>query len=884
VSQARASIDFEGIAASALSAAPGILFRWLPAGRLRGHEFQVGSVRGEPGDSLSVNVNTGKWADFQGSARGGDLVSLYAAIHGLSQVEAAKQVSADLALPSPSATIVALPRKQEPAQAFQPIMPVPDDAPAAPAAHPKHGRPDHISVVRSQDGAVLHYIYRFEAAEDRRKQITPLCYGANGWTWKAPPAPRPLYGLPLQAGKPVLVVEGEKKRDAAARIFGETACVVSWPNGAEGVGKADWTVLAGRDVLIWPDNDSAGIAAGSSIVNVLRSSARSVRLIDPPDDAPPKWDLADAEAGGWDAAKAWSHIEGGGPPGPPDDYDGPDYGDYPDPAPSRTPSGPFRILGYDRDRYYFLSAGSGQVMQLTSHQLNTSASLTALAPLVYWEREFPGGRSTKFDVGSAADDLMRRCERVGVYDPDQRRGRGVWLENGQVVVHRGDKLLVDGEEREVIDWDGSRIFEKARRMDIPLAPPLDTKTAAKLIDLCKEPAWENKEYMGRLFAGWLVIAPVCGALHWRPHLWITSEAGGGKSWILDNLVKPVLGPLALRVQSKTSEAGIRSELQSDARPVIFDEAETQNKADQARMQQILDLARQSCDEDGAPIVKGTADGGSRHYRIRSCFVFSSINIGLTQAADESRTVVLRLVPQTDTKTRAESFDRLRKMHSDLMTTDFAARLLSRTLGLLPIIRANAETFAHAVMKGGGTRRTGDTIGAMLAGAWSLRSTRAASLDEASAFLAEQKWASKAVADAGVDPEWKRALAHLVQMPLRTVRSNGFTEDIPVGELVLAAAGLGEGSLSTADARLTLIRAGIKYDTETGTDVLVANTSRFAAKAFEETAWATGWASTIARADGATKPKKVIRFGSLGSRAVSIPISTFVGGKDAEGEA
>lgn len=880
MSQPRPSIDFEGIAASVLAAAPGILFRWLPAGRLRGHEFQVGSVRGEPGDSLSVNVNTGKWADFQGSARGGDLVSLYAAIHGLSQVEAAKQVSADLALPAPSATIVPLPRKPDAPAAFQPVMPVPEDAPAAPTAHPKYGRPDHISIIRGQAGEILHYIYRFEAAEDRRKQITPLCYGAGGWTWKAPPSPRPLYGLPLLPGRPVIVVEGEKKRDAAARIFGETANVVSWPNGADGVGKADWSPLAGLDVLVWPDNDSPGIAAASSIVNVLRSSAASVRLIDPPEAAPVKWDLADAEAEGWDADQAWGHINGGAPVPDPGDYSGPEYGDYEVPAPTRSPAGPFRILGYDRDRYFFLPAGSGQVMQLTSHQLGSTASLTALAPLVYWEREFPGGRSTKFDVGAAADDLMRRCERVGVYDPDQKRGRGVWLEDGRVVVHRGDRLLVDGEERDVIDWDGQRIFEKARRMDIPLAQALDTPTAAQLIALCKEPAWENKEYMGRLFAGWLVIAPVCGALHWRPHLWITSEAGGGKSWILDNLVKPILGPLALRVQSKTSEAGIRSELQSDARPVIFDEAETQNKADQARMQQILDLARQSCDEDGAPIVKGTADGGSRHYRIRSCFVFSSINIGLTQAADESRTVVLRLLPKTDAKERAEGFDRLRRMHSEILTPDFAARLLSRTLGLLPVIRANAEIFAQAVMKRGGTRRTGDTIGAMLAGAWSLRSTRAASLEEATAFLTEHEWASKAVDDAGADPEWKRALAHLVQTPLRTVRGNGFTEDIPIGELVLAAAGKGETSLAGADARLTLVRAGIKLDAR-GDHVLVANTSRILARSFEDTPWATGWASTIARAEGATKSPSAVRIGSLNSRAVIIPLQTFTGGKDAE---
>jgi putative DNA primase/helicase len=89
------------------------------------------------------------------------------------------------------------------------------------------------------------------------------------------------------------------------------------------------------------------------------------------------------------------------------------------------------------------------------------------------------------------------------------------------------------------------------------------------------------------------------------------------------------------VQSKTTEAGIRGALGSDARPVVLDEAETQNEPDRARMQQVLDLARQGSSEGGSTILKGTREGGSRHYRIRSCFAFASVNLGLTQAADES---------------------------------------------------------------------------------------------------------------------------------------------------------------------------------------------------------------------------------------------------------
>jgi nucleoid-associated protein YgaU len=32
-----------------------------------------------------------------------------------------------------------------------------------------------------------------------------------------------------------------------------------------------------------------------------------------------------------------------------------------------------------------------------------------------------------------------------------------------------------------------------------------------------------------LLAGWIALAPICGAMRWRPHLWLTAAAGAGKA-------------------------------------------------------------------------------------------------------------------------------------------------------------------------------------------------------------------------------------------------------------------------------------------------------------------------------------------------------------------
>jgi putative DNA primase/helicase len=164
-------------------------------------------------------------------------------------------------------------------------------------------------------------------------------------------------------------------------------------------------------------------------------------------------------------------------------------------------------------------------------------------------------------------------------------------------LHLGDRLITpDGEHPITKPFRSRHIYQRLKRLEGPCrVEPLTVQEAAVIVGIANRFRWEVPA-SGTLLLGWAVLAPICGALRWRPHLWLTAGAGSGKSQILDRFVAPLLGDLSLVVVGATTEAGLRQTICCDAVPVVFDEAESNEKGDQQRMQAILSLARVASSE------------------------------------------------------------------------------------------------------------------------------------------------------------------------------------------------------------------------------------------------------------------------------------------------
>ena len=381
---------------------------------------------------------------------------------------------------------------------------------------------------RDASGAQLFWIQRLCPGRSGRKAFLHRVWLDGGWhrpsrrdpfscEW---PAPRPLYGLPGLGQRPeaqVLVVEGEGTADAAARLFPQHV-VISWANGTNAIAKADWQPLAGRAVTLWPDADAPGRKAMARLAALLAEQGCSLQLVEPPADLPQGWDLADAD---WTPGQAARQLAQAAQPWPPP----PAGADSSDPAPPPA-AAPFLCLGFDGDAYYYQPHNTGQVMRL-ARSAHTATNLVALASLSYWETLYPS--RTGINWAAAASDLFERQAATGVYDPERVRGRGAWLDEGRVIFHLGDRLNVDGRSCSVLQPPPSRYFyEQARPLDGRGDHPLPDDIAFRIRCIAERFRWEMPA-SAHFLLGWLVLAPVCGALNWRPHIWLTGGAGTGKA-------------------------------------------------------------------------------------------------------------------------------------------------------------------------------------------------------------------------------------------------------------------------------------------------------------------------------------------------------------------
>ena len=261
-----ASNDFKIFARDLLHSAKSNLSSWFPAGKIKGNFFELGSIKGDAGNSLKVNLSTGVWEDFAGSDKGGDLLSLYAAHKSIKQGEALKELGGKFTSNKPFA---------------------------------KAKKPIKQKIIHKYNEDLE--VHRVEYT-DGTKDFFPRYKGKPGLP-KESGFLRPLYHATAKGEGPkapiYYIVEGEKAADAAAKHFKSMFYCITSMGGSKAYRKSDWNEIPiNAKVIIHPDCDDVGYNYAVGVSSILsKNGITDIYILDVrANDLYPQnegWDIAD---------------------------------------------------------------------------------------------------------------------------------------------------------------------------------------------------------------------------------------------------------------------------------------------------------------------------------------------------------------------------------------------------------------------------------------------------------------------------------------------------------------------------------------------------------------------------------------------------------------
>ena len=573
-------------------------------------------------------------------------------------------------------------------------------------------------------------------------------------------------------------------------------------------------------------------------------------------------------------------------------------------------------LGGDGNLYHYLNTKQQLVsVEAQKHSKNVLMSLFAGRVVDWCHEHYPKtldpdtNRPRDFKADVLARDLMAEAQaQPGSWTPHGRlRGAGVWPgDDGDLRVHLGDRLLIGGKAHP-LGRVGDHVYPLLEAWKGPAEgeqPGGETGPAAELLALLRCWHWAEPELAPRLLLGWIGAAFLCGALEWRPHLWLLAPRGSGKSTLLKALGHVMQRDRYLLAAGAATAASIRGLLRNSARPVSLDEQEPSE--DSRAITAMLELVRVA--SSGDTILRSNVEQTVSEQQARFAGIFASIVKPAFTAQDASRITVLRLVkPPARTAPPL-----LRGELLELLGRRLFARLLQRWQHW-PEVR---HAFDQALAARGMDNRMLDQVGTLLALAWLLEHDLppdSDSLDEqcAGAVLAT------ASERAEERPQWFR----LIEMLAATVlRDEAGKAERSVAELVeLASFAAEEWSetdnrmvrVSEARARAAngvLARYGLRFepmrdehkrpvfrwkdDPEKPPSCLgdgpapgwvgVANAHPGLARIFDRTQWAArpgtpgGWKSVLEDVPLA-RTGEPLRFGARTSRCVMVPVDNFFDG-------
>ena len=484
-------------------------------------------------------------------------------------------------------------------------------------------------------GELQYQIVRYEPKDFRARKPD----GEGGWVGKLGNTKPILYRLmELQdADGPIVVVEGEKHVD----VLGVLAISATTNPFGAGKWRQEYSqALRDRDVILWPDNDTAGRGHMEQVGRSLEGVAKSIRIVEPPEELGEKGDVWDGiNILGWHrddidrilvGAKPWQPTESGRTDGADRDR----AHEAKEPKESQASCLAKIVLTYAKlfhDQHHTAYAQVRIENHLEVMRCRSSGFRNWMAYMLYTAE----GKAPGTETINAALNIV---EAVALYDGDQ-----IELFN-RVAIHDGDFWLdlsdkrcravrVTAEGWEIVDSPPILFARHSHQ-----APQVDPKSGGNL-DLIFDFIPIKDPDTRLLLKIWIVSCLVPDIPHPIPVL--HGPQGSGKTSTA-RLLRRLVDPSSLAALSLPRNQAELAQILSHHYLVPFDNIDTL-QAWQS------DALCRGCTGEGISKRQLYTDDEDVIYSFRRCIVVNGINISATRAdlLDRSILIGLERIPNNE---------------------------------------------------------------------------------------------------------------------------------------------------------------------------------------------------------------------------------------------
>ena len=379
---------------------------------------------------------------------------------------------------------------------------------------------------------------------------------------------------------------------------------------------------------------------------------------------------------------------------------------------------PFRFLGFDAGAYYVMPKNQNIPLSISRGEKSIGDKLFEIGVRDWWEACFTKTVYTKtgepvevFDKESAVEWFRAESVKHGMYDDEKILGLGAHVDGKQIVVNTGRAVVApDGTVSRYELYNGQNVYCRSKSEIVISAEPWTEADGQFFVDQIRTFNF-NTESAYLAIPGFCALAPFASCLFRRPHIFITGARGLGKTYLLHDIIIPIIGNQTIYADAGKggiTEAGLRQTAGADCRPMVIDEFEANKKSDLAMVDNILALARTAY--GGEKTIKGSSSQKAISFATKMMFCFAAVNVNISDAATRSRFAICRIGGKSHGKAkRIKNPDGLR------------ARMFRRLQTIRDEIDACHDLLMETEENGGldFEFREADTFSPLLAGYWAI---------------------------------------------------------------------------------------------------------------------------------------------------------------------